>query len=261
VIETSNRTLNLEKFIGLVRVSTEKQEESGLGIKAGHVDLNTYVEALGAELITTLEEVESGGHDNIIDRPTLLRALTLCKRHKATLLIPKVDRLVRSTLVHADIKRSGVPFRAVDNPHANEFTLDILVACAAQERRAAQDRTRKALAVYKAEKRVSKRVRDKYDGQVPAEVVAALGGKLGADLVGCHLTAAGREKGRAKGNAKQVREAVAVYEDLIPEMKAWRAEGLSLRAIAARLNERGDRTRTGTLFSSFQIFKCLERVA
>src|ERR1700754_498858 len=98
-----------ERFVGLVRVSTGGQGDSGLGLKAGIADLNRYVEQQGAELITVLEEVESGTHDDLIDRPTLLKALTLCKRHKATLLIPKVDRLVRSTLVHADIKRAGVP--------------------------------------------------------------------------------------------------------------------------------------------------------
>jgi DNA invertase Pin-like site-specific DNA recombinase len=251
----------VEKFIGLVRVSTDKQAASGLGLGAGRADVERYASQNGAELIDVLEEVESGGMDDLIDRPTLLKALTLCKRRKACLLVPKIDRLTRSTILAADIKRSGVPFRAVDNPAANEFTIDVLVACAAQEKRAIADRTRKALAVYKAEKRVSKRVRDKYDGQVPAEVIAAVGGKLGADLVGCHLTVEGREKGRAKGNAKQAREAVEVYADLIPEMKAWRAEGLSLRAIANKLNERGDRTRTGALFSSFQILKTLERAS
>lgn len=227
-----------DRYIGLVRVSTKQQGESGLGLEAGRHDLATYVAQQGAELITTLEEVESGTHDDIIDRPTLLKALTLCKRHKACLLVPKVDRLVRSTCVHADVKRSGVPFRAVDNPTANEFTLDILVAVAAQEGRAASDRTKKALAAYKAR-----------------------GGKLGSHLVGCHLTPEDRARGSAKANARRVREAFEVYDDLIPEMLAWRSQSATLQLIADRLNLRGDRTRSGTEWSKVQVKRVLDRAS
>jgi DNA invertase Pin-like site-specific DNA recombinase len=228
--------MECERFIGLVRVSTEKQGESRLGLEAGLADLGRYVEAQGATLITVLEEVESGTHDDLIDRPTLLKALTLCKRRKACLLVPKVDRLVRSTQVHSDIKRSGVSFRAVDNPHANEFTLDILVAVAAQEARAISDRTRKALAAYKAR-----------------------GGLLGAALVGSHLTQEGRDRGRAKGNARQAREAMEVYDDLVADMKAMKAEGLTLQAIADRLNADGHTTRTGASWSPVQVLRTLKR--
>jgi DNA invertase Pin-like site-specific DNA recombinase len=224
------------RFVGLVRVSTERQGESRLGLEAGLKDLHDHVAAQGGELVEVLEEVESGTHDDLVDRPTLLRALTLCRRHRATLLIPKVDRLVRSTIVHADIKRSRVPFRAVDNPHANEFTLDILVAVAAQEARQVSDRTRKALAAYKAR-----------------------GGKLGAHLVGSHLTPEGRARGRARGNQRQAREAVEVYEDLLPDVRRWRAEGLSLRAIAERLNRAGHATRKGSPWSQVQVKRAIDR--
>lgn len=250
-----------EKFVGLVRVSTAAQGESRLGLEAGLTDIRQYIAAQGAELVTILEEVASGTHDNLIDRPTLLKALTLCKRHKATLLVPKVDRMVRSTQVHSDIKRSRVPFRAVDNPHANEFTLDILVAVAAQETRAIKDRVRKALAVYKAEKRVSKRIREMYRGDVPAEVVAATAGKLGSHLVGCHLTPEARAKGQAKGRARQVRDAVEVYDDLVPEMKAMRQSGHTLLGIANHLNEQGHTTRTGASWQPTTVLRTLKRAS
>ena len=225
-----------QRYVGLVRVSTERQGDSRLGLEAGLKDLRDYVEGHGGELVETLEEVESGTRDDILDRPTLLLALTLCKRHRATLLIPKVDRLVRSTIVHSDVKRSRVPFRACDNPHANEFTLDILVAVAAQEARQISDRTRKALAAYKAR-----------------------GGKLGSHLVGCRLTAEGRARGRARGNRRQARDAAEVYEDLLPGMRRWRAEGLSLRAVAGRLNGDGHATRTGKPWGPVQVKRALDR--
>jgi DNA invertase Pin-like site-specific DNA recombinase len=249
-----------ERFIGLVRVSTAMQGESRLGLEAGLADLHGYVAKRGATLITVLEEVESGTHDDLVDRPTLVKALTLCKRHRATLLVPKVDRLVRSTIAHSEIKRSGVPFRAVDNEAANEFTIDVMVAVAAQEARAIADRVRKSLAAYKAGKRVSKRVRALYPDGVPTAIVEATAGKLGSHLVGCHLTVEGRDKGRTKGNARQARDAVEVYADLVDDVRRLRTEGASLGAIAERMNDEGHTTRTGASWTKVQVKRLLDRV-
>jgi DNA invertase Pin-like site-specific DNA recombinase len=249
-----------ERFVGLVRVSTAMQGESRLGLEAGLADLHGYVALRGGTLITVLEEVQSGTHDDLVDRPTLVKALTLCKRHRAFLLVPKVDRLVRSTIAHSEIKRSGVPFRAVDNEAANEFTIDVMVAVAAQEARAIADRVRKSLAAYKAGKRVSKRIRALYPEGVPADVVEATAGKLGSHLVGCLLTEEGRDKGRVKGNAKQAREAVDVYADLVDDVRRLRTEGASLGTIAERMNADGHTTRTGAAWSRVQVKRLLDRI-
>ena len=225
-------------FVGLVRVSTERQGESGLGLEAGLADLVRFTESEGGELIEIFTEIESGTHNDLVDRPTLLKAIAVCKRRKAILLVPKVDRLTRSTQAHADIKRSGVKFRAVDNPTANEFTLDILVAVAANEARAISDRTKSALAAYKAR-----------------------GGSLGAKPGQSPLTQADRDKGRAKATAKQAAAAVEVYADLIPMMQAGKKEGLSLQAIADRLNAEGHTTRNGTQWQPTQVMRALNRTA
>lgn len=252
-----------ERFVGLVRVSTERQGASRLGLESGRADLDRYITATGGTLLTVLEEVESGTHDDLIDRPTLLKALTLCKRHRACLLIPRVDRLARSTCVHTDIKRSGVPVRFVDNPTATEVIIDIQVAMAADAGRKISETTRKALGAYKAGKRVSRRLMERlterYQGNIPQEAIDAVAGKLGADLVGSHLTDADRAKGRAKGNARQARESVEVYDDLVPDMRRWRAAGLSLRQIADRLNEQGHETRTGAAWTQVQVKRTLDR--
>ncbi len=249
-----------ERFIGLVRVSTTMQGESRLGLEAGLADLSAYVAKRGAILLSVLEEVESGTHDDLVNRPTLVRALTLCKRQRAILLVPKVDRLVRSTIAYSEIKRSGVAFRAVDNEAANEFTIDVMVAVAAQEARAIANRVKGSLAAYKAGRRLSKRIRAIYPDGVPADVVEATAGKLGSHLVGCHLTEEGRDRGRAKGNMKQVRQAIAVYEDLLADMKRQRAGGASLGAIANELNLAGHTTRTGTAWTATQVKRLLDRV-
>ena len=91
---------------------------------------------------------------------------------------------------------------ACDNPFANELTIDILVAVAADEGRRISLRTKEALQAYRAGRRVSKRIRLLYPEGVPAEVVAATAGKLGAELPQCrNLTAAGRAKGVTRSAA------------------------------------------------------------
>ena len=280
----------VDKYIGLVRVSSRGQEESGLGLLAGRDDIDRSVESVGGLLVTVLEEVESGKHDKMIHRPALLKALALGKRHRAILLVPKVDRLVRSTQIHSEIERSGVRFRAVENPDSNEFTLDILVAGAANEARAISDRTKKSLQAYRDHGKVSqsqmtklvlKYCRDvppaeieaasdregmarlvaRHGHQIPPEAIEAVAGKLGSHVTGVRLTAAQRALGRARAGANRVSQAVEVYEDLVPEMRAWRAEPATLAAIAERLNERGDRTRTGVLWTKVQVKRLLDRAA
>ena len=90
---------------------------------------------------------------------------------------------MRSTVIGSYLKTSGVKFVACDNPYANELTIDILVAVAADEARRISTRTREALAAaYKAHGRVSKRVKLLYPDGVPADVALATAGKLGAGL-------------------------------------------------------------------------------
>jgi DNA invertase Pin-like site-specific DNA recombinase len=254
----------MERFIGLVRVSTERQGDSRLGLEAGHADLTRYVESVGGTLITVLEEVESGTHDEIVDRPTLLKALTLCKRHKATLLAPRVDRMVRSTCVHTDIKRSGVKVRFADNPNATEVIIDIQAALAADAGRKISETTTNALQAYRQGKRISKRIMailtERHGEDIPQDAIVAVAGKLGSHLVGCKLTPEGRDKGRAKGNVKQAREALDVYADLIADIKGWRAAGTSLRGIADRLNQDGQVTRTGVKWGHIQVRNILNKV-
>ena len=117
----------------------------------------------------------------------------------ATLVIAKLDRLVRSTSVMQYLKDTRVRFVACDNPHANELTIDILVAVAANEARMISTRTKDALAAYKATRRLSKRIRKLYPEGVPPEVVAATACKLGGSLPQCrNLTAEGRTRGQAR---------------------------------------------------------------
>src|SRR6476620_5817707 len=92
-------------------------------------------------------EVESGKH---ADRPQLAAALVACKKHKARLVIAKLDRLSRNLAFIATLIDSGVEFVAVDNPHANKLTVHILAAVAQHEREMISQRTKDALQAAKA---------------------------------------------------------------------------------------------------------------
>jgi len=257
--------MGCERFIGLVRVSTPGQGKSKLGLESGLAELHRYVESVGGELVQVLEEVDSGSISTLSERPTLQKAITLCLRRKCCLLVPRVDRLGRSMAVLTDIKRSGVAIRIADQPNAPEEIIDILMALSASTARKISETTRNAARAYKDGKRVSKantiRLTAIYGSveAAPQWEIDAVAGKQGAALLGCRLTPEARSNGGAKAAAKSVDRALAVYADLIPEMKAWKDSGLSLQAIADRLNERGERTRNDAMWSTVQVLRTLRR--
>ena len=81
--------------------------------------------------------------------PSWQERFEACRRHKAKLVIAKLDRLSRNLAFIATLMESGVEFVAVDNPHANKLTVHILAAVAQHEREMISQRTKDALAAAK----------------------------------------------------------------------------------------------------------------
>jgi hypothetical protein len=168
--------------------------------------------------------------------------------------------MVRSTVVMAYLKTSRVRFVACDNPFANELTIDILVAVAADEGRRISTRTKDALRAYKATKRVSRRIWTMYPNGVPKEVVKATAGKLGASLPQCrNLTSDARVKGAARSVAVRKAAEIDAYADIAPFIRELKGSGLTLWAIAHRLDAEGHTTRRGRPWNPTQISRVLER--
>jgi DNA invertase Pin-like site-specific DNA recombinase len=119
------------KFVAYFRVSTDKQGKSGLGLEAQRRAVLDYLNGGTWSLVGEFTEIESGKRN---ERPELEKALTICKRQKAKLVIAKLDRLSRNLAFIATLMDSGVEFVAVDNPHANKLTVHILAAVAQHER-------------------------------------------------------------------------------------------------------------------------------
>ena len=135
------------KFVAYYRVSTDRQGKSGLGLDAQREAVTSYLNGGSWQLVQEFVEVESGKR---ADRPQLAAALAACRKHKAKLVIAKLDRLSRNLAFVATLMESGVEFVAVDNPHANKLTIHILAAVAQHEREMISERTKAALAAARA---------------------------------------------------------------------------------------------------------------
>lgn len=249
------------KLIGLVRVSTGKQADSGLGLAAQNDAIERYRASIGGELLRTYQEVESGTHDDIESRPQLRAAVADALFSRATLVIAKIDRLYRSIPVMGFLEKKKVKFVACDNPHANKLTTDILGVVASAEGVQISNRTRDALAAYKRDKRVSRRIRALYPDGVPDDVRDATAGKLGASLPQCrNLKGDAQRKGTKAAAADRTRRAIDAYEHLVPEMVRLKTqERLGYQDIADRLNQLGHKTRGGRPWNRGQVKRVLDR--
>jgi DNA invertase Pin-like site-specific DNA recombinase len=227
--------------IAYYRVSTEQQGRSGLGLEAQQAAVRDYAAQIGSSIAAEFTEVESGRR---ADRPELAKALAAAKRGKGRLVIAKLDRLARNVAFLSNLMESKVDFVACDNPHADRFTIHILAAVAEKEAKDISDRTKAALAAYKAR-----------------------GGKLGSARPGFWTKE--RNKRRLEGQKRAVeaariskrKAAIEAYVDLLPLIRGLRTEGLSFGKIAERLNAEGHTTRQGKPFHAAQVRNIIDRSA
>jgi DNA invertase Pin-like site-specific DNA recombinase len=134
-------------FVPYLRVSTDKQGRSGLGLEAQQAAINAFLQPGDRLRSPPFVEVESGKN---ADRPKLREALARCRATGATLLIAKLDRLARSVHFIAGLMKADVAFVACDMPTATPFVLHVYAAVGEEEARAISQRTKLALAAAKA---------------------------------------------------------------------------------------------------------------
>ena len=184
-------------YVAYFRVSTARQGRSGLG--------------LDAQREAALER-----------RPQLKAALAYAKKHKATLIIAKLDRLARNVHFISGLLEQRVTIVAADMPDADITMIQIYAVMAEREARIIGERTRAALAVAKSR----------------------------GTVLGAH--------GRVLA-ARQRAEAAARVAPLQGLLSALRAEGMSLRRIAAQLNADQVAPPTGGSWHAATVARAINR--
>lgn len=213
----------MKAAIAYTRVSTAQQGRSGLGLEAQEAALARFAEAEGFSLVATYQDVETGkGSDALDRRPQLAAALKAARKHKAPIIVARLDRLSRDVHFISGLMSHKTPFIVAElGADADPFMLHIYAALAEKERRYISQRTKDALAAKKAQ-----------------------GVKLGG------LNAKGiANKREAQERAEQLRP---IFAELA---------GMSHRAIAAELNARKIATPAGGQWHAVTVKRTLQRLS
>lgn len=133
------------KYVAYLRVSTQKQGYSGLGLEAQREIIYNYLH--DTIPISEYVEVESGRKS---DRPKLKEALLQCRKESATLIVAKLDRLARSVSFLSSLLESDVDIVFCDFPQANKMVLHIISAISQYEAELIAARTKASLHAKKA---------------------------------------------------------------------------------------------------------------
>lgn len=221
------------KVVGYLRVSTDGQEASGLGLADQESKIKGYCELYNLELIGIEKDAASGKN---MERPGLQKALAMLKKGQVDgLIVAKLDRLTRS------VKDMGfllekyfqdkcdlfVVAEQIDTrTAAGRLLLNLLTSVAQWERETIGERTKAALK--------QKRARgEKTGGNIP----------YGYQL----------EDGKLIPEPQE--------QAIISKMKRWREKGATFQAIADRLNDKGVATKLGRAWDRSKIFQILGKVA
>jgi DNA invertase Pin-like site-specific DNA recombinase len=218
----------MDRAITYLRVSTQRQQRSGLGIEAQRATIARFADAEGIALIGEFVEAETGkGADALDRRPQLAAALAAAKSAKCCVVVSKLDRLSRDVAFVAGLMAQKVPFIVAEL--ADPFMLHLYAALAEKERRLISERTKAALA--------AKRAAGATLGN-PANAVEAA--KLGRHV--------------------QVAAAEQFVREMLPLLAAIRAAGATtIGATAKALNQRGIRSPRGGQWHASSVSNLLAR--
>jgi DNA invertase Pin-like site-specific DNA recombinase len=100
--------------VGLYRVSTAEQGQSGLGLAAQQASVRAFCAVQGWVLVAEFADVASGKDDR---RPGFLAALARCRQLGAVLAVARLDRVTRRAHTLSRLLEEGYAVRAADMPY------------------------------------------------------------------------------------------------------------------------------------------------
>lgn len=215
-----------KRYVLYLRISTQGQQKSGLGLEAQKRDIDLYLENYSEqpyEILGEFTDIQSGGDNN---RPELKKAIELAKKTKSILLVQKICRLSRRvSFIATLIEDKDLNFKVAQMPFADKFQLHIYSALNEQEKDFIGSRTRAALQSWK-ERNPNK--------------------KLGAPIH--HIEALAKAR-----RDKALKEAKRLEGIIIP----LKQQGKSLRVICDVLNQSGITTSKGRSFHPSKVSRTL----
>jgi DNA invertase Pin-like site-specific DNA recombinase len=220
----------MKPIVAYVRVSTNQQGRSGLGVEAQREALSRFAQSEGLDLAAEFVEVETGkGSDALDRRPQLAAALARARALRCPVAVSKLDRLSRDVHFISGLMTHRVPFVVADlGPDVDPFVLHLFAALAEKERALISGRTKSALAAAKAK-----------------------GVKLGNPRI---------EAARSRAVASLQAEADRAASNVLPIIAEIRRSGATtLRAIAEALNARGVPTPRGGRWHAMSVRNVLAR--
>ncbi len=223
----------MERAIAYLRVSTQRQHRSGLGLEAQRATIERFSANDSLTIMAEFVEAESGkGSDALDRRPQLAAALAAAKAAKCSVGVAKLDRLSRDVAFVAGLMAQRVPFIVAElGRDADPFMPHLYAALAEKERRLISERTTTVLAAKKAKGAVLGN---------PSNLVQA------GDL----------------GRAALMEGAEDLAQRLAPALRAVRSEGVNtLRGMADALNRRGIKSSRGGVWHPSSVANLLSRVA
>ena len=216
------------RFVVYLRVSTQRQGRSGLGLESQQQMIADYLRSVNGKQCASFTEIESGKRE---DRPELSKALAACRVYGACLLVAKLDRLARNSYFVEKLLHEGAEFKATDCPEASATMIKMLSIFADYERQQISARTSAAL---------------------QAKMRRGWKPKGNADIVDY------QRKGSKAGNAVRSAAAQQRAADLAPIIAEVRSAGaVSLSEIAEALNQRQIPTARGGEWSPVQVMRVM----
>jgi DNA invertase Pin-like site-specific DNA recombinase len=210
----------MKPAVAYIRTSTARQT---LGLDAQKAALDRFAQAERFSIVETFSEQETGkGADALERRPKLKAALKTAAKHKAPILVAKLDRLSRDVHFISGLMTHKTPFIVAElGADTDPFMLHIYAALAEKERRMISERTKAGLAAARA--------KGKKLGGINAKSIAI------------------RDAAR-----KRAEELAPVFAEL---------SDLSLSAMAQELNRRGIETPAGGSWHAMTVKRVRARVA
>ncbi|MDN3564608.1 recombinase family protein [Paeniroseomonas aquatica] len=181
----ASRTGTPRYAVGLTRVSTAEQGQSGLGLEAQQASVRAFTTEQGWVLVAEYSDIASGKDDH---RPGFQAALARCRQLGAVLVAARLDRITRRAHTLSQLLEDGYSVRAADMPGADDLMMRIYAAMAQKERELISERTRAALRAAKARGTMLGGDRGYRPAMGPSAAAATQARRLAAERAAHRLT-------------------------------------------------------------------------